>query len=115
MFLQFQRGAFKTRDGVYLIKPLVERNPGLDETGSYTRRHVVTDHLATLSQPNGKSHWGLGKYLMNMLAMKLIYTSSCHQENFKRDKFTYNRVVQLQNDTINQFSIRNEIVVSTKR
>ncbi|CAB4031008.1 A disintegrin and metallo ase with thrombospondin motifs 20, partial [Paramuricea clavata] len=58
------RGAFKTRDGVYLIRPLVERNPGLDETGSYTRRHVVTDHLATLSQPNGKSHWGLDEDLL---------------------------------------------------
>jgi hypothetical protein len=61
----FQRGAFKTRDGVYLIQPWVPRNPGLDGTYSHSRRHVIIDHIATMSQENGNSHRGLGKYLVS--------------------------------------------------
>ncbi|XP_028407987.1 A disintegrin and metalloproteinase with thrombospondin motifs 9-like [Dendronephthya gigantea] len=58
------RGAFKTRDGVYLIQPLIQNNPGLDESGSSSRRHVVTNHSASLTQPSGHLLCGLDDELL---------------------------------------------------
>ena len=60
--LWFQKGAFKTRDGVYLIQPLKPNNPGLDETEPNDTRHMITNHLATISKP-GSWHCGLGKHI----------------------------------------------------
>ncbi|XP_046840031.1 A disintegrin and metalloproteinase with thrombospondin motifs 9-like [Xenia sp. Carnegie-2017] len=50
------RGAFKTRDGVFLIEPLVKNKLGDDNAGSADKPHLITNYLATSSPIRERVH-----------------------------------------------------------
>lgn len=55
------RGAFKTRNGIYLVQPLVQNST---QDPDDRKRHLITKHLATLSHVRNGSHCGVEESIL---------------------------------------------------